>query len=104
MNHVQWSEPAIDQLQLIHRPDLRLRVHAAVGGLARLPLLGRIPPEVRRFPELKLPDDLRQLVFPKLVLVFYRFDRKRKTVRILGMAFRGQDVGADWFERFLTAR
>lgn len=102
MSRVLWAEPAIEQLQLIIRDDLRLRVYTAVGGLARLPLLGRVPPEVRRYPDLNLPTDLCELVFPKLVRVFYRHDRRSKTVRVLGMAFRGQEVAADWFDRYLS--
>lgn len=102
MIRVQWSEPAVDQLQLIIKDTLRRRVYNAVGGLARLPLLGRIPPEVRKYPELNLPANLRELVLPKLVRVFYRYDPKRKLVRVLGMAFRGQDIGGDWFSRLMT--
>lgn len=101
MNRVQWARPAVAQLQLIYRADLRARVYHAVGGLARLPLLGRAPPEVSRFPELDLPADLRELVFPKLVRVFHRCHPKRGIVRVLGLAFRGQEVGGDWFDRFL---
>ena len=45
---------------------------------------------------------LRELVFPRLVRVFYRYDPKRRLVRVLGMAFSGQDVGGDWFSRLIT--
>lgn len=102
MTRIQWSLSAVEQLELIRRLDLRLRVFTAVGGLAKFPLEGRTPPEVRRFPDLRLPEDLRELVFPRLVRVFYRYDARRDLVRVLGMAFRGQDVGADWFARFLA--
>jgi plasmid stabilization system protein ParE len=95
---VNWSAAAVAQLQLIIRAELRTRVYRAVGGLARLPMLGRRPPEVLRFPDLALPSDLRELVFPRLVRVFYRYDQRKKEVRVLGMAFRGQDVGPDWLE------
>lgn len=101
MTRIQWSQPAVEQLNLIRRAELRLKVFRAVGGLARLPQLGRRPPEVHRFPELALPEDLRELVFPRLVRVFYRHDPKRNVVRVLGMVFRGQEVGADWFGHFL---
>jgi hypothetical protein len=98
---VLWAEPAIEQLQKIRRDDLRLRVYEAVGGLAQFPMLGRRPPEVRRFPELTLPEDLRELVFPRLVRVFYRYDARRKQVIVLGMAFKGQEVGESWLQRYL---
>ena len=103
MTRVLWSEPAVEQLALIRRPELRRRVYRAIGGLARFPQRGRMPPEVTRYPDLELPGDLRELVFPRLVRVFYRYDEKTKIVRVLGMSFRGQEVGADWLSRLLES-
>lgn len=96
MIRVIWTESAAEQFALIRRLDLRLRVYRAVAGLAAFPERGRIPPEVARFPEMKLASELREIVFPGLVRVFYRFAPAVERVYVLGMAFRGQDVGEDW--------
>ena len=103
MTRILWSAPAVEQLELIRQPELRRRVYRAIGGLARFPLRGRTPPEATRYPDLDFPSDLRELVFPRLLRVFYRYDRKTDTVRILGMSFRGQEVGADWLSRLLES-
>jgi len=71
--------------------------------LAVHPRCGRIPPDAARFPDLKLSAQLREIVFPHLVRVFYRCDAAADKVFILGMAFRGQDVGEDWLNRLLKA-
>lgn len=96
MTRIRWSRFAAAQLDLIYSPKLRSRVYRAVGGLGRFPERGRRPPEVERFPDLDLPRDLRELVFPKVLRVFYQYDSKYDMVRVLGMSFRGQGVGADW--------
>ncbi|MFZ5471670.1 MAG: type II toxin-antitoxin system RelE/ParE family toxin [Myxococcota bacterium] len=96
MIRVLWSEPAVDQLAQIRQASLRLRVYQAVGGLVRFPRRGRAPPEVVTHPDLQLPADLREIVFPRILRVFYRYDERNGTVHVLGIAFRGQDVGADW--------
>ncbi len=103
MTRVLWSELAAGQLDLIRTRKLRIRVYDAVGGLARFPERGRRPPEVGRFPDVDLPADLRELVFPRLLRVFYRYDARRDEVRVLGMSFRGQEVGGDWLRRILDA-
>ena len=101
MASVLWSEPAVEQLLLIRKSSLRSRVYRAVGGLAKFPLRGRRPPEVSRFPDLELPADLRELVFPRVSRLFYLYDESKDVVRVLGMTFRGKEVGPDWFQHLL---
>lgn len=101
MIRVIWTRSAVEQLGLIHRQDLRLRVYRAMGGLAEFPQRGRVPPEVARFSELHFPGELREIIFPHLVRVFYRFDAASDRVYVLGMAFRGQEVGEDWLSQLL---
>lgn len=101
MTRVVWTASAAEQLGLIRRRDLRWRVYRAVGGLAVFPQRGRIPPEVTLFPDLKLSGELREVVFPRLVRVFYRYDSIADAIYVLGMAFRGQEVGEDWLSRLL---
>jgi hypothetical protein len=91
----------VEQLALVRRFELRKRVYSAVQGLRLYPLRGRIPPEVARFPDLELSADIREIVFPRLVRVFYRYDGRQDRVYVLGMSFRGQEVGEDWLRRLL---
>jgi plasmid stabilization system protein ParE len=101
VTRIRWSDSAVEQFQLIRRLELRRRVWRAIGGLARFPLHGRVPPEVSRFPDLDLPGGLREIVFPRLLRVFYSYQESTDTVRVLGILFRGQDVGEDWFRKIL---
>ena len=101
MTRIFWAKAAVEQLSLIRRPQLRRRVYRAVRGLAVYPKRGRIPPEVARYPDLELSAEIREIVFPRLVRVFYRYDEKAARVYILGMSFRGQEVGENWLQRLL---
>jgi plasmid stabilization system protein ParE len=94
-------EPAIQQLETIREMKWRRRVFYAVSTLARFPRRGRIPPEVARYPEVGLSAELREIVFPGLARVFYRYDERSETVRILAMTFRGQEVTLDGLNRLL---
>jgi plasmid stabilization system protein ParE len=101
VTRVFWARSAVEQLALVRRLELRKRIYRAVQGLGIYPLRGRVPPEVARFPDLELPANLREVVFPRLVRVFYRYDDRKARVYVLGMSFRGQEVGEDWLQRLL---
>lgn len=101
MTRILWAEPAIEQFSQIKSLAWRRRVFFGVAGLARFPRRGRIPPETRQYPELNRPAELREIVFPRLVRVFYRYDERADIVRVLAMSFRGQDVSRAWMSLFL---
>jgi len=93
---IRWTRTAVEQLERIEKSEYRWQVARTMFGLAHFPQRGRIPPEVRRVPEYRLSGELREVVFPGLVRVFYRWDESRETIFILGMSFRGQDVTPEW--------
>jgi plasmid stabilization system protein ParE len=101
VTRVVWSRAAAEQLGLIRRPDLRRRVFRAITGLAVYPQRGRIPPEVVRYTDLHFSGALREIIFPRLVRVFYRHEADTEKIFVLGMAFRGQEVGEDWLRHHL---
>lgn len=101
MTRIVWTDPAVEEFELIYRIELRRRVYKAISGLARFPRRGRVPPEAARFPDLVLSTELREVVFPRLLRVFYRYEESSDTVIILAIFFRGQEVGGDWLGRLL---
>ena len=98
---VLWSRAAAEQLGLIRRLHLRRQVFRAITGLAKFPRRGRIPPEVARQPDLQFSGELREIIFPDLVRVFYRFEAETEIIHVLAMKFRGQEVGEDWLRAIL---
>lgn len=96
MIRVRWSRTALENLEAIRLSEYRWNVAMAVRGLTRFPKRGRTPPECELYPDMEFPAQLRELVFPGLVRLFYRFDESRQTIYVLGMAFRGMDVTPDW--------
>ncbi|GEM_PF-2788292 len=93
-----WSEPAIEQLEEVRELHLRRAIFRAVMGLVQFPKKGPRPPELSLYPELDSPHPLRELIFPGLCRLFYRLDEKKGIVRVVGIAFRGQDVSRSWLE------
>ena len=96
MTRIVWTSPAVEQFELIYRVELRRRVYMAITGLARFPRRGRVLPEAARFLDLVFPVELREIVFPRLLRVLYRYDEPSDAVIILAIFFRGQEVGGDW--------
>ena len=101
MTRLRWTYRAAEQLLQIRELKHRLRVVRAIRGLRVFPRQGRVPPEVRRHQNLRIHAELREIIFPKLARVFYRYDEDKDTVYILGMTFRGQEVTLDRLNRLL---
>lgn len=96
MSRVIWSEPIVNQLRLIREQRVRWTVIRALRALSLFPRRGRVPPEAELIVEARISAEIREIVFPGLGRVFYRFDTTKDIVRILGMSFRGQDVTPEW--------
>lgn len=101
MTRIIWSEPAIEQFAQIQSAKWRRHVYLGIQGLARFPRQGRVSPETHRYPELNRPFVLRDLVFPKLVRVFYRYDERADVVHVLALSFRGQEISPAFMKTLL---
>lgn len=101
---VLWSDPASDQLEQVRELRLRQAIFHVISGLAEFPEKGRRPPEAGTYPELDPEDDLREIVFPRLCRIFYRYRPKAGVIRVLGFAFAGQQVSREWLAQFLETR
>ncbi len=80
---------------------MRREVLRAVRGLRRFPRKGRVLPELDDFPDLEIPSEARELIFPELARLLYRYDATHDTVLILGLSFRGQDITREHLMRLL---
>lgn len=102
MIRINWSRTAVSQLALVRELDLRTQVYLAIQGLRQFPQKGRLTPETVLVPELKFPEQLREIIFPRLFRVFYIHDPKRSEIRVMGIAFHGQEVDRDWLLKLLS--
>lgn len=101
MTRLRWTYRAAEHLLQIRELKHRQHVVRAIRGLRLFPRQGRVPPEVRRHPDMKISVEVREIIFPRLARVFYRYDEDRDTVYVLGIIFRGESVTLDRLNRLL---
>jgi plasmid stabilization system protein ParE len=101
VTRLRWTRRAAEQLMEIRELRLRREVLRAVRGLRQFPRKGRVLPELEDYPDLDIPREARELIFPELARLLYRYDAAHDTILILGMSFRGQDVTREHLMRLL---
>jgi len=99
VTRVRWTFRAAEHLLQVRELKYRLQIVRAVRGLRVFPRQGRVPPEVRRYADLRIPVELREIIFPRLARLFYRYDETHDVVYFLGMAFRGEQVTLERLNR-----